>query len=112
MSRLLSQIKGTLAFFVSLKTPPALIGGLALSSHGVVRATRDVDFLVEKKKGSGSFPRVGSGPAAWSEFRGDNEPDPVSVNVFAALMEAVKSYSLGQISHVLYDAGGEYRRNM
>ena len=33
-------------------------------------------------------------------------------NVFAALMEAVKSYSLGQISHALYDVGGEYRRNM
>ena len=30
-----------------------------------------------QKKGSGSFPRVGSGPAAWFEFHGDNEPDPV-----------------------------------
>ena len=47
MSRLLSQIKEALALFVSLKTPPALIGGLALASHGVVRATRDVDFLVD-----------------------------------------------------------------
>lgn len=27
-------------------------------------------------------------------------------NVFAALIEAVKSYSLGQISHALYDVGG------
>jgi methylmalonyl-CoA mutase len=33
-------------------------------------------------------------------------------NVFAALMDAVKYYSLGQISHALYDVGGEYRRNM
>jgi len=33
-------------------------------------------------------------------------------NVFAALIEAVKSHSLGQISHALYDVGGEYRRNM
>ena len=33
-------------------------------------------------------------------------------NVFAALMEAVKTHSLGQISHALYDLGGEYRRNM
>ena len=33
-------------------------------------------------------------------------------NVFAALMEAVKTHSLGQISHALYDVGGEYRRNM
>jgi methylmalonyl-CoA mutase len=33
-------------------------------------------------------------------------------NVFTALMEAVKSHSLGQISHALYEVGGEYRRNM
>ena len=33
-------------------------------------------------------------------------------NVFAALMEAVKTHSLGQISHALYEVGGEYRRNM
>ena len=33
-------------------------------------------------------------------------------NVFAALMEAVKVASLGQISEALYDVGGEYRRNM
>jgi isobutyryl-CoA mutase len=33
-------------------------------------------------------------------------------NVFTALIEAVKSHSLGQISHALYDVGGEYRRNM
>jgi isobutyryl-CoA mutase len=32
--------------------------------------------------------------------------------VFASLMEAVKTHSLGQISHALYDVGGEYRRNM
>ncbi len=33
-------------------------------------------------------------------------------NVFAALMEAVTTHSLGQISHALYEVGGEYRRNM
>jgi len=33
-------------------------------------------------------------------------------NVFAALMETVKSSSLGQVSAALYDVGGEYRRNM
>jgi len=33
-------------------------------------------------------------------------------NLFAGLMEAVKTHSLGQISHALYDVGGEYRRNM
>jgi methylmalonyl-CoA mutase len=33
-------------------------------------------------------------------------------NVFAELMESVKVCSLGQISHALYDVGGQYRRNM
>jgi isobutyryl-CoA mutase len=33
-------------------------------------------------------------------------------NVFAALMDAVKVASLGQVSGALYDVGGEYRRNM
>ncbi len=33
-------------------------------------------------------------------------------NTFEALMEAVKSCSLGQISNALYAVGGEYRRNM
>jgi hypothetical protein len=32
--------------FSELETPPALIGGLALAAHKVIRATRDVDFLV------------------------------------------------------------------
>jgi len=27
-------------------------------------------------------------------------------------MEAVKTHSLAQISHALYEVGGEYRRNM
>ena len=33
-------------------------------------------------------------------------------NVFKQLIEAVKYNSLGQISHALYEVGGEYRRNM
>ncbi|TAF50263.1 MAG: methylmalonyl-CoA mutase, partial [Sphingobacteriia bacterium] len=33
-------------------------------------------------------------------------------NLFAALMEAVKYCSLGQITHALYAVGGQYRRNM
>jgi methylmalonyl-CoA mutase len=33
-------------------------------------------------------------------------------NIFAALMEAAKTCSLGQISRTLYGVGGQYRRNM
>jgi hypothetical protein len=47
MSRLVEQIKQAVAAFVGCKTTPALIGGLALAAHQVVRATRDVDFLAD-----------------------------------------------------------------
>jgi methylmalonyl-CoA mutase len=33
-------------------------------------------------------------------------------NVFAVLVDAVKSCSLGQISTALYEVGGQYRRSM
>ena len=33
-------------------------------------------------------------------------------NIFEELMEAVKYCSLGQITHALYEVGGQYRRNM
>ncbi len=33
-------------------------------------------------------------------------------NVFSALMEAAKYCSLGQMTHALYEVGGQYRRNM
>jgi methylmalonyl-CoA mutase len=33
-------------------------------------------------------------------------------NVFAELMEAVKVCSLGQVTHALFDVGGQYRRSM
>ncbi len=33
-------------------------------------------------------------------------------NIFEALLEATKYCTLGQITHALYDVGGQYRRNM
>jgi methylmalonyl-CoA mutase len=33
-------------------------------------------------------------------------------NLFEELMETVKFCSLGQITHALYEVGGQYRRNM
>lgn len=47
MPRLVDQIKEALILFASCETPPALIGGLALAVHKYVRATQDVDFLVD-----------------------------------------------------------------
>ena len=33
-------------------------------------------------------------------------------NVFAVLMDAVRVCSLGEITHALFEVGGQYRRNM
>jgi methylmalonyl-CoA mutase len=57
----------------------------------------------------------------WRANRNGYRPDGLPIlqqtardrkNVFAQLIEAVKSCSLGQISHALYEVGGEYRRTM
>jgi Uncharacterised nucleotidyltransferase len=45
-SRLGKQIAEITALLRSIDAPYALIGGLALASHNVVRATQDVDLLV------------------------------------------------------------------
>jgi len=47
MSNLAQQISEALSMFARNGTEPALIGGLAVVAHQVVRATKDVDFLVE-----------------------------------------------------------------
>ena len=47
MANLSDQIREALSMFARNETEPALIGGLAVVAHQVVRATQDVDFLVE-----------------------------------------------------------------
>lgn len=47
MSNLAEQIREALSMFARNGTEPALIGDLAVVAHQVVRATKDVDFLVE-----------------------------------------------------------------
>lgn len=47
MSRLVEQLREALDALSECDPPPALIGGLALAAHGVVRATQDVDLLID-----------------------------------------------------------------
>lgn len=46
-SRLGRQITEIVAALDRTEAPAALIGGLALASHGVVRASQDVDILTD-----------------------------------------------------------------
>ena len=48
MPRLVDQMREALAMFSVCGTVPALIGGLALAAHNVVRATQDIDFLADR----------------------------------------------------------------
>ncbi len=47
MLNLAEQIREALSMFALTGAKPALIGGLAVVAHQVVRATQDVDFLLE-----------------------------------------------------------------
>jgi hypothetical protein len=49
MTNLAEQIREALSMFARTGTQPALIGGLAVVAHSVVRATKDVDFLLESE---------------------------------------------------------------
>ena len=35
-----------------------------------------------------------------------------NMNIFESLMEATRFCSIGQITHALFEVGGQYRRNM
>ncbi|MCA1714241.1 MAG: methylmalonyl-CoA mutase family protein, partial [Gammaproteobacteria bacterium] len=71
------------------------------------RGETSQDHLPDAEEGEHApVPHDGHGLAYLQKTARDRQ------NVFAALMEAVKTHSLGQISHALYDVGGEYRRNM
>lgn len=51
----------------------------------------------------------GSAPAALARLQ---EVARTGGNVFDELMRCVRVASLGQITHALYEVGGEYRRNL
>ncbi len=53
-----------------------------------------------------------SGPKAATALKRLQQAAVHNENIFEALMEAVKVCSLGQITHALYEVGGQYRRNM
>jgi hypothetical protein len=71
MSRLLTQLHEAVAALSVCDPPPALIGGLALAAHGVVRATSDIDFLLAARSAdSAEQILVGLGYA--KRFRSDD----------------------------------------
>lgn len=82
-SRLGGQIAEIVATLESIKAPFALIGGLALASHNVVRATQDVDLLVAAEDADRietallglGYHRVYRSPDAANYMRADERTD-------------------------------------
>ena len=75
----------------------------------VIRATRDEkDYAITSRD---AF-RTRNAQAAPAALAGIKRAALDNANVFAALMEACKVCTLGQLSRALYDVGGQYRRNM
>ena len=51
-------------------------------------------------------------PSSWRTMFRMARPRATRANLFAALLSAAEYCSLGQITHALYEVGGEYRRNI
>jgi methylmalonyl-CoA mutase len=79
------------------------------SSTQLTRATPEEKELCISRLQSFHAAHTADAPAALSKLK---RAALAEQNVFAELMNAVQSCSLGQITHALYDVGGEYRRNL
>ncbi len=89
--------------FLSSQGSPTVIPG------EVIRATEE-----EKKDAIAARDAIQCrNPEATSAALGELQRSAISGgNVFGGLMEVCKTATLGQITHALYEVGGQYRRNM
>ena len=89
--------------FLSSKGSPTVI------PNEVIRATKEekeyqIKMLNALHKSNEDITRA--------ELRKLQELAEENENIFDQLMEATKTCSLGQVTHALYEVGGQYRRNM
>ncbi|MEQ9098744.1 MAG: methylmalonyl-CoA mutase family protein [Imperialibacter sp.] len=84
-------------------------GSPTITPMEVIRATKDEkEFQIESLNSLQKFNEDRS-QAVLSSLQ---QAAISNQNMFEELMEAVKYCSLGQITHALYEVGGQYRRNM
>jgi isobutyryl-CoA mutase len=84
-------------------------GSPTITPMEVIRATKDEkEFQIESLNNLQKFNEDRS-QAVLSSLQ---QAAISNQNMFEELMEAVKYCSLGQITHALYEVGGQYRRNM
>ena len=75
----------------------------------LTRASKEEKELCIRRLGEFHEAHAEKGPAALKNLQ---QVALEGGNLFAALMDAVEHCSLGQITHALYEVGGEYRRNI
>lgn len=89
--------------FLSKKGSPTLVPG------EVIRATTEEKEAQIQTRNNLQKANVNRGQQLIDEIK---TAALQNQNIYEALMEATKHCSLGQITHALFEVGGEYRRNM
>jgi methylmalonyl-CoA mutase len=84
-------------------------GSPTVTPPEVIRATTDEKHYAIAARDAFWQRNAATAPAALEQVR---RTALDGGNVFTALMEASKVATLGQLSHALYEVGGQYRRNM
>ena len=89
--------------FLSSKGSPTVLPG------EVIRSTED-----EKQYQIGMLEQLHASCKEESEksLRNLKQAATQNMNIFESLMEASRYCSIGQITHALFEVGGQYRRNM
>jgi len=84
-------------------------GSPTLVPHKITRATKsEKDRQIRNLR---NFKKI-NGPQTAGKIQMLRKAVIEGKNTFGILLEAVKSCSLGQITHALFEVGGQYRRNM
>jgi methylmalonyl-CoA mutase len=89
--------------FLNKKGSPTILPGEVIRSTSEEKQQQIQNLFQFQKRNSD---KSGSALISLKKAAINNE------NLFAELMETVKYCSLGQITHALYEVGGQYRRNM
>jgi methylmalonyl-CoA mutase len=84
-------------------------GSPTVQPREVIRSSDEEKRLAVEERDRFQARHADAAPAA---LRAVQEAALSGQNTFAALMEAVKVCTLGQLTHALYEVGGQYRRNM
>ena len=94
---------------IGVNTYQSSTGSPTILPHEVIRATAEEK---ENQIATANRFKIVNNPRATAGLKNLQQAALKNENTFAVLMEVSKYCSLGQITHALFDVGGQYRRNM